>query len=73
MSNPLDTLRRLVSPIKSTQGVVVEISGGIVKLATPNGLVEAPDPGHLTPGRTAFIDPSKGVSMLAVNHQVYWL
>ena len=70
MSNPLETLRRLVSPIKSTQGVVVEISGGLVKLATPNGLVEAPDTGNIIPGQAVTAHPDGRVT---ASKAEYWV
>ena len=72
MSNPLSSLRKIISPGAAMRGVVVEVTGAAAKVATPKGLAEYPLISGLHPGDQVTIT-KEGRLIKATEAAVYWV
>jgi len=71
MSNPLESLRRLINPAPS-RGVVVDIVGDIARVATPKGLMEYPQEAGIAINDVVTIKDARIFRALTAG-EVYWL
>ena len=70
MSNPVESLRRLIAPSSPMRGVVVAVEDGVAKVATRRGLMEYPAPDGLLSGDQVAITAEGNIKKTSANR--YW-
>ena len=72
MSNPLATLRQTLNPATATRGVVVDVTGGLARVATPRGLVEVAADASIKTGEQVGLTP-QAPYLTAKEPLEYWV
>ncbi|MDH4182638.1 MAG: hypothetical protein OEV92_00315 [Nitrospinota bacterium] len=73
MSNPSASQRHLITKPRATRGVVVEVSGGVAKVATARGLAEYAIRGQVNVGDQVQVDSDGNAAKKGQNAQAHWL